>query len=226
VDGRGVLAKAIEYPTRDGKPMGETDQHADRLRECVEVLRDRFAGDPQLYVSGNNFVYYTEGVMEDVVSPDVYVVKGVAKRERDSFMCWKEGGATPCFVLEITSKSTRREDLGDKMAKYRDDLEVPEYFLYDPREEWIAEGLRGYRRQGGEYVRIEPNASGRLVSLELGLELQLFADHLRFFEPAAQEPLPTRAERAERERDRAERAERELKELRAEIERLKRRPGV
>lgn len=222
-----VTPHPVEYPERDGKPMAESDEHADVLREAVETLRDLLAGE-EVYASGNNFVYYTEGEPRDVVSPDCYVVKGVPMRQRRTFKVWEEGGHRPCFVLEITSRSTRKEDIGGKMAVYRDDLQVPEYFLFDLSRDWIEAGLRGYRRVGGVYQPIEPGPDGRLVSQELGLELASEARRLRVFRPGASEPVLApreRAERekdrAEREKDRAERAEAELARVRAELERLR-----
>ena len=234
MDGRKVLpGQAVVYPVRDDTPMGETDDHRDELQDwAVNVLRDYFKDDPLVYVSGNNFIYFEEGSPQECVSPDTYVVKGVPSRQRDLYKVWEEGGRTPCFVLEITSKSTRRADRGEKMAKYRDDLHVQEYFLFDPHGEWLAEGLQGYALEAGVYQPIVRTTSGRLPSRTLGLELALIGGHLRFFPPGAALPLPTRAERAERarqqaarERLRAEEAEREVERLRAELKRL-RGPGT
>jgi len=64
-------------------------------------------------------------------------VKGVAGHPRRTYKVWEEGGRTPCVVFEITSQKTQLEDRGGKLAIYRDDLRVPEYFLFDPLEEWM-----------------------------------------------------------------------------------------
>lgn len=215
MDPRKVLpTKSVEYPTRDGKPMGETDDHRDEMQDyAINVLRDFFASDVMVYVSGDNFLYYVEGDPSVCVSPDVYVVRGVPKQQRDIFKVWEEGGHVPCFVLEVTSKGTRMEDLGDKMAKYRDDLGVREYFLFDPRAEWVTNRLRGYVLEGGLYQLVTAGPNGRLTSRELGLEIGVDGRHVRFFAPGAVSPLPTRGERADR-------AEEELRRLRAELERL------
>lgn len=208
-------ARAVEYPERDGKPMAESDDHRDETQHYgIDVLEDRYEDEPMVYVSGNNFVYYTEGSPGDCVSPDVYVVKGAPAGRRRVFKAWEEGGRLPCFVLEITSRSTRRDDLGEKMTKYRDELGVPEYFLFDPHGEWIPERLRGFVLKDGTYHPIEPNSAGRLVSHELGLELGVQDGHLRFYLPGTSEPLPTRMERSVR-------AEAQVRRLQAEIERLK-----
>jgi Uma2 family endonuclease len=215
--------QTIEYPVSDGEPMAETDAHADEMRHyCIDVLREHFATRQPTYVSGNNFVYYREGDPRACVSPDTYVVRGVAQRLRDTFKVWEEEGRRPCFVLELTSRKTQAEDRGAKRGRYERDLAVPEYFLFDLRGDWIPERLVGHRLVRGRYRPIASDARGRLASAELGLELAVADGHLRFFEPGAATPLPTAHEIVLAARDRATRAEDELARLRAELERLRR----
>jgi len=223
VDGHGVLAnRPVEYPESDGKPMAESDAHRDEMQRFgIEVLADHFAGRGDVYVSGNNFVYYRRGDPRGVVSPDVYVVRGVPQRLRPTFKVWEEGGARPCFALEVTSHTTRENDLGEKMMRYRDDLRVAEYFLFDLTGDWIPEHLRAYRLEGGEYRRLTPGDGGRVMSEQLGLELARVDGHLRFYLPGAALPLPNRAERAARAQAEAARAQAENEALRAELERLR-----
>ncbi len=205
---QALQAKSIEYPTRDGRPMGESDDHRDEMKDyLINVLKDFFQGDANVYVSGNNFLYYTEGVPGDCVCPDVYVVRGVPNHQRDIYRVWEEGGHSPSFVIEVSSKNTRMEDLGEKMAKYREVLGVREYFLFDPRADWIPTRLRGFLLQEGVYQPIAAGPSGRLSSGELGLELASVGRHLRLYVPGATDPLPTREE--------------EVRRLRAELDRLR-----
>ena len=65
----------------------------------------------------------------------------------------------------------------------RDVLKVPEYFMFDPRAEYLDPPLQGFRLNGGDYIPIEPVA-GRLPSEVLGLHLERDGQHLRFFDPA------------------------------------------
>ena len=58
-------------------------------------------------------------------------------------------------MLEITSESTRTEDIQVKLLRYAS-LGIREYFLYDPLGEWLEPRLIGYRLSRGEYVWIEP----------------------------------------------------------------------
>ncbi len=55
----------------------------------------------------------------------------------------------PSFVLEITSSSTRREDLA-KRGRYAA-WGVAEYFLYDPWEEYLDPPLQGFALGDGVY---------------------------------------------------------------------------
>src|SRR5262249_25262943 len=162
--------REIVYPTRDGKPMAETELHRDDMVDTIQTLQDFFADRPRVYVSGNLLLYYEEGNRRKHVSPDVLVALGVPREPlRDYYLVWQEGKA-PDFVVEITSKSTKREDQDKKFALYRDVLKVPEYFLFDPRAEYLKPSLQGYRLAAGEYAPIEPIA-GRLPSQVLGLHL-------------------------------------------------------
>ncbi len=241
--------REIDYPTTDGKPMGETELHIDEMIDSRQVLRDWFAGEPNVYVGGNLLVFYEEGNRRKHVSPDVLVAINVPREpKRDYYLVWKEGKA-PDFVVEITSKSTRRVDKQKKFVLYRDVLRVTEYFLFDPRAEYLDPPLQGFRLVSGEYVAIEPVA-GRLPSQVVGLHLQRDGQNLRLFDPATGKYLLTRLEareaaerlavekgqiaaaerhraeeerhRAEEERHRAEAAEAEQRRLAEENERLRR----
>ena len=217
-----VVKTAIEvhYPESDGKPMAETDIHADLLIYLREALKDYFRDDPNVYVAGNLFVYYEEGNPEAVVAPDVFVVKGVPKRRRRIYQVWVEGKA-PDVVFELTSESTRWEDVGAKRGIY-EWLGVQEYFLFDPLGDYLDPPLWGYRLQEGGYVRIHEEP---MHSQVLGLELRVEDGWLRLYDPATGERLltPEEAQEARRQAERrAREAETELERLRAELERLRR----
>ena len=182
----------IYYPETDGKPMGETDVHIDALIYLREALKDHFRNAPQVYVTGNILLYYEEGNPAACVAPDVFVVPGVAKRERRIYRLWEEG-QPPAVVVEITSRGSRLEDLGTKRAVYAM-LGVREYFLYDPLGEYLRPPLQGYLLQEGEYQRLSPGGEGELTSQELGVELRLEAGRLRVVDPTTGERLLTPAE--------------------------------
>ena len=244
----GQTAPAVEYPTRDGRPLGETDIHRRAIVELIELLEHWYAGDPLTYVSGNLMLYYVQGNSRKHLSPDVMVTRGIRKQPmRKLYLVWEEGRA-PELVIEVTSKSTRNEDLKTKLALYRDVLHVTEYFLFDPEGEYLRPQLQGYRLMGSEYVPLEP-VDGRLASEVTGLHLEASGPRLRLWDPTTQSYLLTAAERAQRDslarqqeslaRQRAEeraqsemlgrlQAEENERRLQAEIERLKgtRPPGI
>ena len=187
--------REIEYPSGDGKPMAETELHLRDMIDTIQVLDDYFADQPNVYVCGNLLLYYEEGNPRKHVAPDVLVALDVPKEpDRDYYLVWKERKA-PDFVVEITSKSTKQEDKKTKFAIYRDILRVSEYFLFDPRAEYLEPPLQGFRLVGGDYVPIEPIA-GRLPSQVLGLHLERDGEKLRLFDPATGERLLTRLEAA------------------------------
>jgi Uma2 family endonuclease len=229
-------ADQLGYPTSDGRPMGETDLHRCQMFDAIETLKLFFAGR-QVYVTGNLLLCYRPGNRRKHVSPDVMVVKGIEPRERENYLPWVEGKG-PDVVIEVTSASTRDEDEDEKAEIYRDIIRVKEYFLFDPRAEYLSPPLQGFRWVDGRYVPIEL-VDGRLPSLELGLHLEKQESTLRFFDPSAGEVLLTpneRRERAEEAQRLAEEARRQAEEarrqaaaenelMRREIESLKKRLG-
>jgi Uma2 family endonuclease len=227
---RGIVAtalkpKAVYYPTGDGKPLGEDESHVRETLNCIQSLRFWFRDRPDVYVCGNNFVYWNEGFPRDRVSPDTYVVFGVGKRVRPSYKSWDENGKLPDVVFEFTSKSTMRQDIDRKLALYGQVWKSREYFLFDPNREYLKPPLQGFRLAGGRYVPIE-GAADRIYSEQLGLELVVIGEYLRFYDPAAGENIPSLAElavQAESERRRAVEEGRKAAEerLRAEHERLR-----
>lgn len=217
----------IYYPESDGKPLGETKVHIIQLLELLFALRVFFRDDPNVYVGGDMLIYFVEGIPTKFVVPDIFVVKGIAKRpSRRTFKIWQEG-KSPDVVIEVTSASTRREDTDTKRALY-ERLGVSEYFIFDPLGEYLDPVLRGFHLVEGSFA---PLADAPLKSQALGLELRVADQHLGLYDPARGEYLPlpeeerARAEEAELSRSQAEaraaRAEAELARLREELERLR-----
>jgi Uma2 family endonuclease len=225
-----ILQKSIRYPTSDGRPMAETDLHRIQMVSSISALEMRYADDPNVYVSGNLLLYYEPENKRRHVSPDVFIVKGVEKKVRDYYLLWQEGKG-PDAIIEMTSSSTRKEDTTKKFKLYRDVLKVREYFLFDPRGDYLKPTLQGYRLSRREYVPIAPVAN-RLPSSVLGLHLERSGTDLRFFDPETGEWLPTLQEQAQLERAgrlraeaAVERLEKGYHELRSELEALKRKIG-
>ncbi|MCY2988296.1 MAG: Uma2 family endonuclease [Planctomycetota bacterium] len=206
-----ALLPHVDYPTSDGKPMGETDLHRNVMVATIETLKTYYAGQ-RVYVSGNLLLYYRPGDRRRHVSPDVLVVQGLEHRDRDNYLLWEEGRA-PNIVIEVTSPSTRKEDLQDKWRIYQDEIRVAEYFLFDPRSEYLNPSLQGHRLNRGRYEPILP-VSGRLPSLELGLHLEADGGQLRFYDLVGQRWLPTPPEVLKQKDAELERLRQELAALR------------
>ena len=175
-----IASPIIEYPESDGKPVGETDVHRREILHTIETLERHFRDAPDIYVSGNLMFYYEEGNPSAVVSPDVFVVKGVRKGLRRTYKLWDEGVA-PCVVIEMTSRSTRLEDKGNKRALYAQ-LGVREYFLFDPLGEYLKPPLQGFTLVDGEYAALPVESDGGIISRELGLKLYRDETVLRLFD--------------------------------------------
>ena len=146
-------SKSIYYPDTDGKPMGESDLHRDIMFRIIHLLQRYFTGQ-QVYVTGNLLLYYEEGNPRKVIVPDCFVVWGVAPHRRLIFKLWEEAQG-PKVVFEVSSKTTRRTDLGSKMRLYAQ-LGIEEYYLYDPTQDYLDPPLAAFRLVGGGYVPMEP----------------------------------------------------------------------
>ncbi len=208
----------VFYPTSDGKPMAETDKHRDQGVYVIETLKARYADQPDVYISGNNFVFFVEGDPARRISPDAYVVFGVPMRQRDSYKAWDEGGKLPDVVFEITSRKTQKEDLEKKHPLYEQVLRVPEYFRFDPTGDYLKPRLQCHRLANGAYQTLTP-VNGRIYSEQLGLELVMEGETFRFFDPDTNAFLLSPAELAQR----VEAMEDENARLRQELEALRRR---
>ena len=212
----GIVAAEIDYPDSDGKPVAETDVHIDLTLSVRERLKARYEGRDDVYAAGNLMVYYQEGDPAECLAPDGFVAFGVSSRNRRSFKTWVEG-VFPAVVFEWTSESTRTADFGDKLEVYRDIWKVKEYFLFDPRDEYLEPRLLGYRRVKTEFRVIRPTR-GVLASRALGITLQASGRRLILRDAVTGAELLTRSEiRAELEARRAETAEAEVARLKAEL---------
>ena len=208
-----VLAdeREIFYPETDFKPMAETDLHRDTLASLVQLLKRFYRDTNDIYVSGNLLIYYEEGNPFRSVAPDVFVVKNVSKRNRRIYKLWEEKQA-PSVVIELSSKSTAREDLQKKWRLY-ERLGVAEYFIFDPEYAYLDLPLIGYRLEDGEYVELELS-DNRIFSQELNLELVAAPSGLRLFDRERNDFLPTPDEAEER----LAAADAEIAELRRQLQ--------
>jgi Uma2 family endonuclease len=226
----------IFYPSSDGEPVAETYDHLYAILITLEVLTQYLHGQ-KATVLANQFLYYAQGFPKLRVAPDVMVIFEVESGGRDNYKTWEEG-QVPSVIFEMTSPGTQQQDIDTKKELY-ERIEVQEYWLFDPRGEWISEKLRGYQLQGEKY---EPITDGQSIVLNLTLKVE---DKLiGFYRNETGEKLPLPAElasalqeetqarlaveqqleqerqRAEKERQRAEQERQRAEQERREKERL------
>ena len=181
------LRRDIHYPESDDQPMAETELHREEMTYLIQALQSWYREAPEVHVGGNLFLYYVQGDPRAVVSPDVYVAKGVGKGPRRVYKLWEEGTA-PSLVIEVTSDSTRDEDLTRKKACY-ERIGVEEYILFDPLGDSLEPRLQGFGLGNGRYQPLPLESDGGLLSRTTGLRLRPEGHRLRLVDPATGEPL-------------------------------------
>ena len=136
-----VAKTDIIYPSSDGEPVAETYIHLYAILTTLEVLKQYLSGQ-QGTVLANQFMYYSQGLPRMRVAPDVMVIFNVEPGGRDNYKIWEEKEVTQ-VIFEMTSPGTKNQDQEFKKTLY-EQLGVKEYWLFDPKGEWIPEQLKGY----------------------------------------------------------------------------------
>ncbi|MCS7311146.1 MAG: Uma2 family endonuclease, partial [Armatimonadetes bacterium] len=176
-----------------------------------------------------------EGNNQLCAAPDVMVVFGRPKGDRDSYRQWEEEGIPPQVVFEIASGSNTPSEWVNKTLFY-ERFGVQEFYIYDPEKNTLEGYIRG---TDGHLQPVEP--MNGWVSPLLGIKFELQGDELIITAPDGKrfqvyeelaaafdytrqllEQERQRAEqerqRAEQERQRAERLAQKLRELGVEID--------
>ena len=224
-----------DLPYDDDMPM-ETLRHRLQMELLIHSLEPWAAARGDVYVSGNQFVYFSPNqvLTHNFRGPDVFVVCGVSPHERKSWVVWAEGKA-PDVVIELLSASTTADDKQLKKGIYQTKLQAPNYFWMDPFD---PEDRSGFVLQNRRYISIQRDKDGCLPVPSLGLRLCLWPgkylgvaatwlrwadDHglLLLAEEAERQQANTETQKAQIQQQRAETAEQELIRLRAELARLR-----
>lgn len=202
------------YPSSDGLPMAESNEHLGVMVDGISVLRNRYRERTDVFAGGDLLMYYQQGDPAKRVAPDIFVIFGVAAGSRKAYRLWDEGKA-PDFVLEVASQSTWREDAGRKRDLY-ERLGVREYWLFDPHGKFLRPALRGLALEGGRYRELPSRVEGGVLVLRsrvLELDLRAEGEQLRFRDPVTGERLRT----LEEETDARRRAEARVAKLEARL---------
>ncbi len=218
----------IYYPSEDGEPLAETQQHALAILMTLSVL-SLYLREKKAVVFADQFLYYVEGDPSARVAPDVMVVFDIPLKLYNHYKLW-EYGSIPAVIFEITSESTKLNDLNVKTKLYQK-IGVPEYWLFDLYGEWIEGQLIGYRLSpSGDYEIITDRCS-RVLGLELlpeghlisfyrldNKEKLLTPEELFLAKQIAEQKVKEAQEQAELERQRADRLAQKLKDLGIDID--------
>ena len=146
----------------------------------------------------------------------------------------------PLFVMEVASKSTGRNDIGDKRRAY-EAIGVPEYIVFDPDGSVLRAPLRAWRLQFGVYAPWLPDSDGWWHSASLAISFQATQPFMTVRDRTGQliglshqirqraEQLEQRLDEAEQARVRAERQRveqaRHIAELEDQVRRLREQHG-
>lgn len=223
------IQKEIFYPSEDGEPLAETSVHADAIITTVAVLRNYLAekfAERSPVVLADQFLYYAQGFSRLRVAPDVMVIFDIPQQPYDNYKIW-ETGQVPSVIFEMTSASTQAHDQAKKRELY-ESIGVLEYWLFDPKGEWIPEKLWGYRRQANlpknEEESLVYSAIADGLSQVLGLRLEVEGSLINFYRQDNGEKLlipsellaalQAQTQRAESAEERARLAELEAQKLR------------
>ncbi|MYB94410.1 Uma2 family endonuclease [Candidatus Poribacteria bacterium] len=203
-------APTLVYPESDGEPMAESGRHVKTLLDMIDAIDLHFRDVPDVHVSGNMFLYYEEGNPRKVISPDVFMVRGVSKKDLRTYKTWEQQPYLD-FVLELASPSTYMKDFNEKKAIYEQILRVQEYCIYDPYHE-IDPSFVGFRLVEGVYEEIA-FVEGRLPFETLGLELGERDGVLRLYDPGTETWVGPSREHVDEAKARASEAETYAREV-------------
>jgi len=190
--------KEIILPKSDllsDEPPMETELHLRQLMLLIQSLELLWKDRQDFYAFGNLTIYYSpnQRKSEYFRGPDFFVVLGVARKPRKSWVVWEEEGKYPHVIIEILSDSTAETDRGLKKEIYQETFRTPNYFWFDP----TSLEFKGFQLMAGKYEEIAANEQGWLWSQQLELFLGIHDSQLRFFTPEGK-LVPTPEEVAEK----------------------------
>lgn len=208
------------FPSADiysDEPPLESSLHLTQIFFLITCLELYWHDRSDYFAAGNLTIYYKLDQNQSTESrgPDFFVVLGTEKKDRKSWVVYREGGKYPNIIVEILSDSTASVDRAAKKEIYQDIFRTPNYFWFHPE----TLEFQGFHLVDGEYIELQPNEHGYLWSQQLGLYLGVFDRKLRYF-TASGELLPTPDEARMREKQRAEEAISKSQRLAAKLREL------
>ncbi|MGP0062701.1 MAG: Uma2 family endonuclease [Isosphaeraceae bacterium] len=170
---------------QEGDFIVQTRAHNSDVKYLADVFEAQLIGDPEAWVIPDGRVDWNlPGVRP--LGPDIAVFLGVRRYDEWETFSVAAVGARPALVVEITSRSTRKNDLGVKVKFYHQ-AKVPVYLIADVTGRGAKRrvNLIGYRYTRRGYRRIEPDAQGRIHLEALRLTVGVTHDRRVGFERVA-----------------------------------------
>ncbi len=141
-----------------------SDPHTRDLRYLTDVFEARLADVPEAIVLSDCRIAWDETNLF-AHGPDIAVIFGVPERRRWSTFNVVEEGTRPALIVEVTSPSTRVNDVEVKVREYAR-VGVPRYVIVDADEENGDRTISFVHYQlpagSSEYVEVPESANGRI----------------------------------------------------------------
>ena len=161
------------------------------LYRVIGILFELYKDRPDVFATGDGFIFYDESDGNRRVGPDFLIAFGVdAVYIRDSKMpnyLVSEIGKVPDFVMEVASSSTAENDLGHKRDLY-ERLGIQEYWRFDHNDgELYGQPLAGERLVDGVYqpyeISVDEDGSSRGYSELLDMVFYWDGDEFDVLDP-------------------------------------------
>jgi Uma2 family endonuclease len=154
---------------------------ADKVREAARRRNSRWGVCEQVALAG---LRHANGRPYDP-RPDVMVLSRPLPSGGISTVALADVGA-PLFILEVASRSTMDDDLGDKRLAY-EAVGVAEYIVFDPDGSLLSTPILAWRLDGTSYVSWRPADDGLWHSATLGIALRATQPLLTIYDHTGEE---------------------------------------
>ena len=163
----------------------QTDAHDEDRIYLKQVFRTQLEDEPAAVVIADHLVDWNiPGVRP--LGPDIAVFFNVKRRDDWETFNVKAEGAKPALVVEVTSRATRKNDLGIKVDYYHR-AKVPLYLIADAVGSGAKRRVtligRQYARNG--YKLITPGEQGRIYLEPVRLWIGVTRDLVKGYERLA-----------------------------------------
>ncbi len=224
-----LTADEASHP-QEGYVMPERTEH-DRLSDDLcDMLRAYYEATADVAVF-RNLVFTWDHADVKPLAPDVAVVAQVRARaaDRTQFVVADEG-TRPLLVIEIVSRSSRKDDRVEKVRDYAL-VGIQEYVYIDHtvrRGQHFWE-MAGFRLQDNHYLPMLPDEDGGLYLEAVNLRIGLTDDQVWLEETATGKDLLTNLQARQAlqvEAQARQTAEARIAELEAQIQALRQQRGT